>query len=71
MEGEPTEAKDKRAQIEGVPHHQGNSSLYQLGWNWVMWFASLLMQFIHHASLSPLITNLLCFSLSGMLQKDV
>ena len=33
--GEPTEAKDKRAQIEGVPHHQGSSSLYQFGRNWV------------------------------------
>ena len=27
------------------------------------------MQFIHHASLSPLITNLLCFSLSGSYNK--
>ena len=34
MEGEPTEAKDKHAQIEGVPHHQGSSSLYQFGRNW-------------------------------------
>ena len=33
MEGEMTEAKDKRAQIEGVPHHQGSCSLYQFGRN--------------------------------------
>ena len=35
MEGEPTEAKDKRAQMEGVPHHQGSSNLFQYGRNWV------------------------------------
>ena len=29
------EAKDKRAQMEGVPHHQGSSNLYQFGRNWV------------------------------------
>ncbi|XBI54735.1 hypothetical protein VPH35_036694 [Triticum aestivum] len=28
------EAKDKCAQMEGVPHHQGSSKLYQFGWNW-------------------------------------
>ena len=29
-------AKDKRAQMEGVPHHQGSSNLYQFGRNWVL-----------------------------------
>ncbi|XP_073362495.1 uncharacterized protein, partial [Aegilops tauschii subsp. strangulata] len=28
------QAKDKRAQMEGVPHHQGSSNLYQFGRNW-------------------------------------
>ncbi|XP_073366287.1 uncharacterized protein [Aegilops tauschii subsp. strangulata] len=27
-------AKDKCAQMEGVPHHQGSSNLYQFGRNW-------------------------------------
>ena len=29
------EAKDKRAQMEGVPHHQGSSNLFQYRRNWV------------------------------------
>jgi len=29
------EAKEKRAQMEGVPHHQGSSNLFQYERNWV------------------------------------
>ncbi|XP_044432031.1 uncharacterized protein [Triticum aestivum] len=31
---EQQSAKDKRDQMEGVPHHQGNSNLFEYGNNW-------------------------------------
>ncbi|XP_020163963.1 uncharacterized protein [Aegilops tauschii subsp. strangulata] len=53
-------AKDKRDQIEGVPHHQGSSNLFEYEDNWVCGLVHDSCNFILHASIYPFQNDLIC-----------
>ena len=53
-------AKDKRDQMEGVPHHQGSSNLFEYGDNWVCGLLHDSCNFILHGSIYPFQNDLIC-----------
>ena len=53
-------AKDKRDQMEGVPHHQGSSNLFEYADNWVCGLLHDSCNLILHGSIYPFQNNLIC-----------
>ena len=53
-------AKGKRDQMEGVPHHQGSSNLFEYGDNWVCGLLHDSCNFIIHGSIYPFQNDLIC-----------